>query len=95
MALAFFLSPNVLNISVKFHDSGFFILVLGFSFKIISLITRRSLNRDERQPEYSEKNHLTFRYRTRRLICDPSEALTPAVRDLMIKSQRSYPVGHA
>ena len=51
MALAFCLSPNVLYSSLKFHDSGFVFLVLGFGFKalfdIISLITSRSLIRDE------------------------------------------------
>ena len=63
-------------------------------FKIISLISSRSLIRGERTQEYSEKNNLTFFCRTWRLTCDPSQARTTAVRDLMIKSQRSYPLGH-
>ena len=36
MALTFCLSPNVLYSSVKFHDSGFVFLVLGFGFKALS-----------------------------------------------------------
>ena len=96
MALAFCLLPNVLYISVKFNDRGFVFLVLVLKpFKIISLIMSRSLIRDERKPEYLEKKHQTFRCRTWHFTCDSSEARTTAVRDLMIKSQRSYPVGHA
>ena len=59
-------------------------------FKIISFISSRSLIRSAQKTGYPEKNHLTFRCRTWRLACDPSQARTTAV----IKSQRSHPLGH-
>ena len=56
----------------------FFFFGFGFygSFKIISLISSRSLIKGGRKPEYPEKNHLTYRCRTWHLTCDPSRART-------------------
>ena len=46
------------------------------------------------KPEVPEKNHLTFRCRTWRLTCCRARLVPTAVGDLMIKSQRSYPLSH-
>ena len=61
--------------------------------KIISLKSGQSLIGGGRKPEYPEKNHLTFRCRTWRLIWDLSQAQNYSdsrLRDLIIKSQHSY-----
>ena len=53
------------------YTFGFGLSFYG-SFKNISLISSGSLIKDGRKPEYSEKNHLTYRCRTWHLTCGPS-----------------------
>ena len=70
--------------------------LLGFysPFKNISLISSRSFIKCGQKLEDQGKNHLAIDIQNVSFPRDPSEARTTAVRDLMIKSQSSYPLGH-